>query len=153
MKFFSIILLSIFISFSSFAFLPSENKSTILVSENNTSSENSNAVEVKTKNKQSTKLTSENLIEKLESNKSKMNLKERLAAKLLTKKIKKWENRKSKSVQSSKDNEGLSTVFRIAGVVLILAGAIGLIASIATTGFAIGLIGVGLLLFILPYLI
>ncbi|WP_338814464.1 hypothetical protein V9L05_03975 [Bernardetia sp. Wsw4-3y2] len=148
MKFFSIILISLFINFSSFAFMPAESKSNSLISERSNSESEAKTKETKA---QTAKINSAELIEKLEANKSKMSFKERLATKLITKKLKKIEKKESKNIKSTKDTSPLGAIFRIVGVVLIILGVVGLFTVTVTAG--VGAILLGLLLFILPALI
>lgn len=140
MKFFSIILLSLLINFSSFAFLPAENTST--------------TEPTKAEPKENTtKISSAKLLEKLESNKAKLSLKERLATKLLKRKLKKLEKRESKNIESTKDGTSLAAIFRVVGIVLIILGIVGLITSYTVVGAGIGAIILGLILVILPSII
>lgn len=140
MKFFSIILLSLLVNFSSFAFLPAENTST--------------TEPTKAEPKENTtKISSAKLLEKLESNKAKLSLKERLATKLLKRKLKKLEKRESKNIESTKDGTSLAAIFRVVGIVLIILGIVGLITSYTVVGAGIGAIILGLILVILPSII
>ena len=151
MKFFSIILLSVFINFSTFAFMPAESKSTSLISEKSSSD---SELKPKESEEQATKITSSELIEKLEYNKSKMSFKERLATKLITKKLKKLEKKNSKNIKSSKetkDSSALGTIFRVIGFLLIILGVIGLFTVTVSAG--VGAIILGIILVLLPALI
>ncbi len=151
MKFFSIFLLSVFINFSSFAFIPAENNSNVIVSKENTSKVEKTKIEAK-KATNKVKMTSTELIEKLEANKSKMNFKERLATKLITKKLRKLEKKNViESTKEVKDGGSLAAVFRIIGTVLIILGVVGLFVSTVTAG--VGAIILGVILLLLPSLI
>ena len=147
--------------FSSYAFMPSfpaENSSSekAVVTSEKPKSESENKSEAKTENKAETKTVSvKELKEKMEANyeanKKDMSLKERIANKLLIKKLKKAEKKSIKGSKDTKDAD-LGTIFRIIGIVFIIVGLIGLVASYSL-GYVLTLILIGILFLILPSLL
>lgn len=145
--------------FSSFAFMPSFPAESALNAEKNiaiASEKPKTESENKTETKEVKTVTAKELKDKMEANyeanKKEMSLKERIANKLLIKQLKKAEKKEVKGTKESKLDSGLSTILKIVGIILIVIGIIGLVASVGGGG-GLGLILVGLLLYLLPSLL
>ena len=144
--------------FSSFAFMPSfPAESTSKVEKNVAVASEKPKTESEAKTETKT-VTAKELKEKMEANyeanKKDMSLKERIANKLLIKKLKKAEKKQLKNPDSTKSTKAadLGTIFRIIGIVFIIVGLIGLVASYSL-GYVLTLILIGILFLLLPSLI
>ena len=85
------------------------------------------------------------------ANKKEMSLKERIANKILIKKLKKAEKKQIKGSKESKLDSGLATILKVVGIILIIVGVIGIVTS--SVGGGLGLILIGLLFYLLPSLL
>ncbi|WP_375562372.1 hypothetical protein ACE193_07435 [Bernardetia sp. OM2101] len=148
--------------FSSFAFMPSfpaentsESEKNITSEKPKTESENKSESEAKAETKT---VTAKELKEKMEANyeanKKDMSFKERIANKLLIKKLKKAEKKQIKDSKETKIDSGFATLLKIIGIIFIVVGVIGIVASLGGSfGYGLGLILVGLLFYLLPSLL
>ncbi len=145
--------------FSSFAFMPSfpaesnsASEKNVAVTSEKPKSESEATTETKT-------LTAKQLTEKMEANyeanKKDMSLKERIANKLIIKKLKKAEKKEVKGSKDTKMDSGLALLFRIIGIVFIIAGALAIIGVGISGGILYGiiLIALGVLSISLPAII
>ncbi len=137
--------------FSSFAVMPS------FPAESNSASEKNIAVtseKPKTESENKT-LTAKELAQEMEANyaanKKEMSLKERIANKLIIKKLKKAEKENVKDSKSTKDTS-LAAIFRVLGIIFVIVGAVFIITS-GSVGAGIGILALGVILLLLPSLI
>ncbi|AFM05334.1 hypothetical protein Fleli_2992 [Bernardetia litoralis DSM 6794] len=144
------------VGFSSFAFVPSFSaESTSILSEKNivvSSEKPKTESENKVETKEVKKVTAKELTQKMEANyatnKKDMSLKERIANKLLIKKLKKAEK---KEIKGTNMDSGLSTLFRLLGIIFVIVGAVFIISS--GVGAGIGVLALGVIFLLIPSII
>lgn len=141
--------------FSSFAFMPSFPAESTSTSEKNVavaSEKPKSESENKTETKEAKTVTAKELTQKMEANyetnKKQMSFKERLASKLLIKKLQKAVKKDAKSPNKSK---GSTELFHILGILLIVLGVISLI-FLNLYGGVVTIV-IGIFIYLLPELI